>query len=395
MTPGARVAAAIAVLDAVRAGQAAEQALTNWGRGSRYAGSGDRAAVRDLVFGALRCLRSYAALGGSDSGRGLMIGAVRAQGGDPAAVFTGAGHAPQPLTGAEQVVPKISGPEVSGPAVSGLAVSGLAALDCPDWLAPALQQSLGDGFEPVMRRMQSRAPVFLRANLLRATVPQAIERLAAEGITAQTHPLAATALEVTENARKIQTSQTYLEGRVELQDAASQAILAGLPLHGARVLDYCAGGGGKALAMAALGAQVWVHDADPRRMRDLPVRAARAGAAISTFAPPCAPFDLVLLDVPCSGSGSWRRNPEGKWALTAERLEDLIGIQAGILDVAMGWVAPRGHLAYATCSMLAAENTLQIAAFLARHPGWVQVSARQLTPLDGGDGFYVTLLTRE
>ena len=380
MTPGARVAAAIGVLDLTLAGMAAEQALTNWARGSRYAGSGDRAAVRDLVFGALRCRRSYAALGGSETGRGLMIGAMHAAGDPPAAWFTGQGHGAAVLTDAEQ---------------RPGAVSGLAELDCPDWLGPELQASLGADFGPVMRALQGRAPVFLRVNLRRATPAQAQAALAQDGITARPHALAKTALEVTGNARKIQTSRAYLDGLVELQDAASQAILHGLAAPGMRVLDYCAGGGGKALALAAMGAQVWAHDADPRRMRDLPARAARAGVTIPLLERVTGVFDLVVLDVPCSGSGSWRRSPEGKWALCAERLAELLRIQAEILDIAMGYAGKAGKVLYSTCALLDRENAGQIRAFVQRHPAWRVQWQRRLTPLDGGDGFYAALLTRE
>lgn len=385
MTPAARVAAAIEVLDRVLAGQSGEQALTNWGRANRFAGSGDRAALRDLVFGAVRCKRSYAALGGGLTGRDLMIGAVRAAGGDPAAVFSGVGHAPAAVTNADGVE------EVP---------DGLAALDCPDWLGAPLQSALGADFAAVMALLQTRAPAFVRVNLMRGTRDAAVAALADEGIVAVPHALAATALELGDGARKLQRSRAFTDGLVDLQDVASQAVVAGLPLPGkGRVLDYCAGGGGKALALADRGAQVLAHDADPRRMRDLPARAARAGVAVALLdgagVARAAPFDLVLLDVPCSGSGSWRRSPEGKWALSPARLADLAGIQAGILDRTCGLVGPGGVLAYVTCSLLEVENGGQIAGFCDRHPGWRVALQRRLTPCDGGDGFFVALLMRE
>ena len=145
MTPAARAAAAIAVLDRWLAGVPAEQALTNWGRASRYAGSGDRHAVRDIVFDAIRCRRSLAQRGGAETGRGLILGGIRDRGEDPSAVFTGQGHAPAPLETLEIADP--------GPA------GGLAALDCPDWLGPVLQDALGADFAPVMAALRHRAPV--------------------------------------------------------------------------------------------------------------------------------------------------------------------------------------------------------------------------------------------
>lgn len=389
MTPAARVQAAIELLDAIAAGRPAEAALTGWARASRFAGSGDRAAVRDHVFTALRRWRSSAALGGAETGRGRMLGCLRAQGIDPATLFTGQGHAPAPL-GPAEVAHLATPPHLPE----------LVALDCPDWLAPQLRDSLGESFAPVMAALQERAPVFLRAHAGRGGRDAARAALAADGIETRDHPLASTALEVTAKARALRASRAYADGLVELQDAASQAVIEALPpLRGLRVLDYCAGGGGKALAMAAQGAaQVLAHDAAPARMSDLPARAARAGAAIAVCdaaaVAQAAPYDLVLLDVPCSGSGSWRRAPEGKWSLGPERLAALCRTQAEILDAGARLVAPGGWLAYVTCSMLRAENDEQIAAFMARTPGWSVQRSLRLTPLDGGDGFFMSLLTR-
>jgi len=384
MTPAARIAAAIAVLDARAGGVPAEQALTNWGRGSRFAGSGDRAAVRDHVFGVLRRLRSCAALGGGSDGRALMLGALRADGIDPAPLFDGARHHPAPLTEAE-LAHLARAPELPEP----------VALDCPDWLAPALRADLGDRFAPVMEALRHRAPVFLRVNAARATAVQARAALAGEGIAAEFVPDMKNALRITENERKVSGSAAYLEGLVEVQDAASQGVVAALPdLRGARVLDYCAGGGGKALALAAEGAIVLAHDAAPQRMADLPRRATRARASITLLDDPAAaaPFDGVLADMPCSGSGAWRRSPEGKWRLDPEGLAALCATQAGILDAAARLVAPGGWLAAVTCSILRAENEAQVDAFLHRHPAFRREVTRRWLPGPDGDGFFLALL---
>jgi 16S rRNA (cytosine967-C5)-methyltransferase len=378
MTPGARLAAAIAVLDKVQAGQPAEVALTNWGRASRYAGSGDRAAVRDIVFDVLRQKRSCAAWGGAETGRGLVLGWARKTGQE--ALFDGQGHAPA----------------AAEPGAAGQEPKGNAALDCPDWLEAPLRGGLGADFPAVMQALQARAPVFLRVNLARITRDAAAEALMAEGVEAEAHPLAASALEVRSGARRVQTTAAYLDGLVELQDAASQAVVEMLPLQdGMRVLDLCAGGGGKTLAMAARARlQVFAHDAERRRMADLPARAARAGAVVTMVDNPekTAPYDLILTDVPCSGSGSWRRDPEGKWGLTPARLEALVAVQAGIMDRAAGMLGPGGVLGYATCSMIEAENGAQVAGFLERHPGWTLMAERRFTPMEGGDGFYGAVL---
>lgn len=381
MTPAARAAAAIAVLDRVLAGEPAEKALTNWGRASRYAGSGDRAAVRDIVFDALRRRTSAAARGGGLTGRGLVLGLARDAGQE--AFFSGEGHAPAPPGPLE--IAREPGPD--------------ERFDLPVWLLPDLRESLGPDFEAVAEALRSRAPVFLRVNLGKTDVAGAVAALAAEGIEARAHALATTALEVTLNARKVQASQAYLSGLVELQDAASQAVAEALPLaDGLRVLDHCAGGGGKTLAMAARARlRLFAHDVLPRRMADLPDRANRAGVSVTLTERPeaTAPYDLVLVDAPCSGSGSWRRDPEGKWKITPQLYDRVVESQSAILGRAAAMVTPGGVLAYATCSLLQRENRGQVDAFLARNPGWTLERDLRLTPLQGGDGFYLALIWRD
>jgi 16S rRNA (cytosine967-C5)-methyltransferase len=381
MTPAARLSAAIEVLDAILLGQAPEMVLTNWGRANRFAGSGDRAAIRDLVYDALRCRASFAALGGGLTGRGLVLGGVRAAGLEEGVLFSAEGHAPPKVTSLDE----------------GHIPQGYDAVDCPPWLGPKLEATLGADFKPTLAALQSRAPVFLRVNLARLTREAAMAGLAAEGIATKPVSWVHTALEVTDNARKVQTSEGYQTGLVELQDASSQAVVAGLYLTpNAKVLDYCAGGGGKALALAARGAKVWAHDAFPARMADLPARSSRAGQRIMITADPAdtKPYDVVLTDVPCSGSGSWRRDPAGKWALTEARLADLCALQAQIMDDVAPLVRHGGTLAYATCSLLAEENEAQVAAFLGRHAGWIAKTQKRFSPLTGGDGFFLATLTR-
>ncbi|MBD3678067.1 MAG: RsmB/NOP family class I SAM-dependent RNA methyltransferase [Rhodobacteraceae bacterium] len=389
MTPAARVAAAAEILDRISSGEPAEKVLTTWARQNRYAGSGDRAAIRDHVYDCLRCLRSYAALGGGDSGRALVIGALRAAGKDPEEYLTGDRHALSPMTEAEKAPP----PELSSQPRG-------VRLDCPDWLLPYFDASLAQPDE-ALNGLRQRAPVFLRVNLRKTDAENAIKALSAEGISAHRHPLAETALEVTEGARRIQSSDAYRQGLVELQDAASQAVVESLPLKpGMKILDHCAGGGGKTLAMAGqVSGTFHAHDADPRRMRDLPERANRAGVEVALLETQDVltkgPFDLVLCDVPCSGSGSWRRSPEAKWRLTPERLDELTKIQAQILRDASGLVAEGGVLAYATCSLLSVENGEQVDRFVGDHSGWSISSSRQLDLRDGGDGFFIAILKRD
>ncbi len=388
MTPAARISAAIDILDSILAGEPAEKALTNWARASRFAGSGDRAAVRDHVFEALRCRRSYGWLGGGADGRALMIGALHASNTDPESLFSGEKYAPAPLTSEERARRELRD------------APRAVRLDVPDWLLAHLERALGADCTPVLQALRQRAPLFLRVNRLRAQMDEAIRALARDGIEARPHPLAETALEVLRNPRRVRGSSAWRRGLVEIQDAASQAVVGALPLRdGMRVLDYCAGGGGKALAMAARARlALTAHDANPGRMRDLPARAARAGAevAIATQAQLAGRrFDLVVCDVPCSGSGAWRRSPEAKWRLSPKRLQELNEIQKSILRNASEHVDEKGRIAYITCSLLDEENGQVVSHFIQNTPGWRVKMQRRFTPLDGGaDGFFLAVLTR-
>lgn len=381
MTPAARIAAAIGVLDQILGGAPAEQALLRWSRGSRFAGSGDRAALRDLVYGALRRRDSLAALGGGLTGRGLMIGHARQAGLPLETIFTGEGHAPAVLT-PDEVALRAPQPMPD---------------DLPDWLRPDWHQALGADADAVARAMTDRAPVWLRVNLARHDPAAVAEALSAEGIATEPAAALPSALRVVSGERLVARSAAYRDGLIELQDLSPQQACARLPLApGLRVLDYCAGGGGKALALAARqpDMQVAAHDVTPARMADLPVRAARAGLTIALQDRPRGPFDLVVADVPCSGSGTWRRTPDAKWRLTRARLEDLVAVQGRILAQAADLVAPGGSLAYMTCSLLEAENGGRIEAFLAADPRFREADRRTWTPLEGGDGFFMARLQR-
>ncbi|SFC71818.1 RsmB/NOP family class I SAM-dependent RNA methyltransferase [Tropicimonas isoalkanivorans] len=387
MTPGARLAAAAEILDRYLAGEPAERVLTTWARRSRFAGSGDRAAVRDHVFDAIRRRRSAAAAGGEESGRGLVIGLLRLQGRDPDDVLTGQGHSLPALTAVErQHVPQMS---------------ELDRLDCPGWLEDDLRGSLGAEFVPVLEGLQRRADVFLRVNSARGTLEEARAALGDEGIETEPHSLSPTALRVLSGARKVHASAAYRDGLVELQDAASQAVSDQIPLPASGVvLDYCAGGGGKALALAArFDGEILAHDADPRRMKDIPQRASRAGAQVQAATPDeverRAPYGLVVADVPCSGSGAWRRQPEARWRLDRAALDDLRETQAGILDRVATLTGPEGAIAYITCSILRQENEDQVARFLRDHDGWNVEQRYRVSPLAGGDGFFLAVFRRK
>ena len=389
MTPAARVAAAIEVLDAILAGRSAEQALSNWARNSRFAGSKDRAALRDHVFDALRKRASAAALGGGLTGRGLMIGTLSQDGIDPASLFTGEGHAPEALT-VEEVGLLASPPELSPP----------DADDLPAWLWPVWQSDLKENASDAAQALRDRAPLFLRVNQRRGTVDQAIAALGDDDITVSTHPTQHGCLRVDSNPRRVKLSTAYTDGLVEVQDASSQMAVAVMDVpDGAHVLDYCAGGGGKALALAdQFDCAVTAHDVAEQRMADIGPRAERAGVQIETAATDAlmglGPFDVVVVDAPCSGSGTWRRNPESKWQFTEDKLFGFSTLQGEVLANAAKYLKPDGTLYYMTCSVLTAENDAVVDQFVANDPTWVKGATLHLHPGATNDGFYLCQLTR-
>lgn len=384
MTPGARVAAAIEILDSIKVGQPTEQALTRWARNSRFAGSKDRAAIRDHVFDVVRHWRSDAVRGGADTGRGRMIGRLRAQNADLDSLFNGVGHSPAPLTNSER-------------APGAIPVDKGDIWDLPDWLISRFEASLGGIAEITARALTERAPIGLRVNMVRASRADAQHELSEMDIDTVTNPRAETALTVLEGARRIRNCGAYTSGNVELQDAASQAAVECVSGTG-RVLDFCAGGGGKSLALDAAGWRVTAHDVHAARMRDLPARAERGGHNIAIYLPEelaqVGLFDAVFCDAPCSGSGTWRRSPAAKWALTPDGLHGLVSTQADVLDAARSHVSPDGLLYYATCSLLNEENEAQIDAFCARHPKWHCTALKRWPVDEWGDGFFLATLTR-
>ena len=389
MTPAARVEAAIELLDMIipaarTKGAPADRIIAEYFRARRYAGSKDRRAVRDLVYQAIRVCGPV-----PGTGRAAML-AVAAQDEAVAACFDGSSHGPAPRREGEE------------PAMSGLA---------PKWLAAALRASGLGG--PEIAALIDRAPLDIRVNALKAdratiTLPEAGEPLAAA--QALRYP----------SGTQVEQWEAYTQGLIEVQDLGSQLIIEALPVKpGDTVIDLCAGGGGKTLALAArLGnaASIIAADTDKRRLGNLAPRAARAGAAIdhTLLLDPgnemralnhwVRKADHVLVDAPCSGSGTWRRSPEARWRLDPAELARLNKLQDHVLDLGAHLVRPGGTLAFVTCSLLDAEGTHRVAAFLTRHPGW-QVepvimplgrshgTGLRLDPHhDGTDGFFIACL---
>jgi 16S rRNA (cytosine967-C5)-methyltransferase len=385
VTPAARYQAAIEILDRILEGGSAEKALTNWARASRFAGSKDRAAIRDIVFDGLRRRNSAAHNGGALSGRGIVLGLLRLDAGPVAEIFTGDRHAPAALSDGETAL-LMNPPEET-------------ILDLPDWLYAAFERSLGSEASSVERALRARAPTTLRTNLAKTTREKLQEGLAAHGIATTVNPVSPSALTLGVEARNLTALPEFQDGHFELQDAGSQALVDRLPLpKGGRILDYCAGGGGKTLAMAArLSAHYFAHDISASRMAPLKERAERAGVRVKLLAPGAAagqgPYDLVLCDAPCTGSGAWRRSPEAKWKLSEADLQRTRALQASILQEASALVKKDGVLAYATCSVLEEENEGIVRAFLSKTGKWSLLQQEHWKPNATADGFYIALIT--
>ena len=386
MTPGAHIAAAIEVLDQILAGKNAEVSLIKWGRSNRFAGSGDRNAIRDIVYDALRQKNSLTKRSKNISGRSWIIALLKKREVNLDEYFGATRYSP---------------PRVKKWELELLPIENESDLyDIPDWLWPKWKASLGIKANQVADTLKERANIFLRVNIIKGTREDAIQALEKDGIISKFHPTVSTALIVNKGTRKIKNSEAYNIGLVELQDASSQASVLKLNIdQNGPILDFCAGGGGKSLALSAyLNKPIFAYDANFERMKDLPNRARRSRANIRVIKSndlKKSHYGLVFCDAPCSGSGSWRRDPEGKWSLTLQDYERLLSLQENILATASQLVKPNGNLVYATCSILKDENKAQIQKFLENENDWVFQKEKFSIPSELGDGFYFSILKRK
>jgi 16S rRNA (cytosine967-C5)-methyltransferase len=411
---GGRIAAAIEVLDDIDRGhRPAKIALKRWSDGARYAGAKDRAFVSGLVLDALRRRRSLAWRMGGEGARPVVLGVLNLGWGWPNDRLSAAfaeDHGPGALADGELPDANSAPPP---PPVAG---------DYPDWLDAPLARVFGDRRAEEGAALAQRAPIDLRVNTLKSDRPSVLEAL--EPISPEVVDLLPSALRLPApdpaiRAQAPETFPAFSYGWFEIQDAGSQmaAACAG-DIGGQQVLDLCAGGGGKTLALAAMmnnTGQIFAYDNDARRMKDLIPRAERAGVTNLEVRVPMErdPFcglagamDLVFVDAPCTGTGTWRRNPDAKWRLTPQQLERRMAEQDGVLDQAATFVKSGGRIVFATCSLLAEENEDRVAAFLARTPGFsvrpvpfAQFATPEgylrLTPLSAGtDGFFAAVLVR-
>ncbi|MDF1610407.1 RsmB/NOP family class I SAM-dependent RNA methyltransferase [Hoeflea sp. YIM 152468] len=387
MRLGGRLQAAIEVLtDIETRHRPVPEALKDWGASHRFAGSGDRAAISNLVHDALRMKLSHGFLMDGDTPADLAVATLLRQW----------NISPEELTSSldgDKFAPEIPSVGVLA-ACLGRDLSAAPAhvrADIPEWLAGSFERAFDADWEAEAQAMAARPPLDLRANTLMAERDQVLAEFNAHGARPTRLAPNGIRIEASEGPKR-QIAATgevcFTRGWFEIQDEGSQ-LAAGLAgaAAGEKVLDYCAGGGGKSLAFAAMmgnEGSINAYDADRRRLAPMVERIGRAGAEIIYIKDRVAKLsglegrmDRVLIDAPCTGTGTWRRRPDAKWRISEKNISDRIADQDQVLDDASLYVRPGGELAYVTCSLLPEENTDRVKAFLQRHPEFETISLKQ------------------
>lgn len=371
MTPAARLQAAIDILETLATtNQPLDRLLRDWFRNRRYAGSKDRAAISDRVFAIQRHRASLAWRMGSEAPRALVIASLLAAGENVETCFAATGYGPSELSAGERAA-------IATPPTGMVPLHVLG--EFPEFLERELERAFGSDLLDEMQALQVRAPIDLRVNTLKRQRGEVLAALRASGLQAETTPHSPIGIRIAsgEGSAELRRSALFEDGAFEFQDEAAQiAALLCRARPGERILDLAAGAGGKSLALAATmqnQGQLIACDIRQSALQQLAMRAERAGATIIATRllgkePPAGLFDAVLLDAPCSGTGTWRRQPELRWRLSPESLSARTELQDTLLDQAAARVRTGGRLIYATCSILPCENEDRVTAFLVRHP---------------------------
>ena len=389
MTPAARLSAAIEVIEAIDSQRVpAAKALKEWGTAHRFAGSGDRAAISGLVYDVLRRQASSAWIMGQDTARARLLGMLRLERGLStdaiAALCDGSRFAPSPLSEAERSALSSNSLDDATAHIAG---------DYPEWLDAHLAEVFGDDRAAEAAAMASRAPLDLRVNTLKAQRDKVLAATAHLNTMPTKWSPVGLRIEISADARNIgiHAEEAFIKGLIEVQDEGSQlAALLSAAKPGEQVIDLCAGAGGKTLALAAMmggKGRLIATDGDKRQLAPIHERLSRAGVHNCEVRTPKgqgkddgdalsdirSTADLVMIDAPCTGTGTWRRNPDAKWRMRPGALEVRLKAQGQVLDRAASLVKPGGRIAYVTCSVLPAENGDQVRQFLARQPDFAVV----------------------
>ncbi len=400
MTPAARLAAAIDLLEAVDASARPADATANdFFRARRFIGSGDRRAVSDRAWSVLRHRRRLTWwLGHTHAlptprlliGASLLLDGWSLDGVEQS--FSGGQFAPARLLPPERAALR----PLEGRTPEHPDMPPAVRLEIPDWIFGPLAEKFGPATEAELAALTTPAPLDLRVNALKTTRADAQKALLAEGIDTKPTPYSPWGLRIP-TRRALTTGPAFQTGLVEIQDEGSQlvALLVGAE-PGMRVADWCAGAGGKTLAVAMTmknRGHIVACDVHARRLEAAVKRLRRAGvhnveqhlivAGDKWAKRQEKKFDRVLVDAPCTGCGTWRRNPDARTRLTETDLAELLVKQASILDAASRLTKPGGRLIYATCSLLPAENEDQVTAFMHRHPDFSLVPLTDAWPLAG------------
>lgn len=410
MTPAARLSAAIEILGNIDTQRVpAANALKDWGTSHRFAGSGDRAALAGLVFDVLRRRASSAYLMVADTPRARLLGMLKLERGMDAdavaALCNGEGFAPAALTDAERAALTSRTLDNAPAHIAG---------DFPEWLDRHLAAVFGDDRVAEATAMASRAPLDMRVNTLKAKREKVLGSMKHLGASVTPWSPIGLRIELGADARNpgIHAEEDFIKGAVEVQDEGSQlaALLSGAK-PGEQVIDMCAGAGGKTLALAAMmegKGRLIATDRDKRQLAPIHERLSRAGVHNADVRTPKGPADtlddikasadLVVIDAPCTGTGTWRRNPDAKWRMRPGALDIRLKDQAEVLERAASLTKPGGRIAYITCSVLPQENSEQVKAFVSRHPEYAVVPPAQVASVlwDKTDDFLsVTYQTAE
>ncbi len=400
MRKDARANAAIFILDEFLDGQNLNSVLSRWAKSNRYAGSSDRESIRNIVFDILRVKKTFTYTLKKEkqpiNGRALVFLYSVFYSLPLNDIFTGQKYAPEKLNiyeiGFSEIVKENNDRDFE------------VVDNVPDFLIGEFKRSLSSKFSDVMRLLEKRAPVSIRVNALKSDISSILDVLSLERIEGTMSKEVRYGIDIIGNPRRLTQIQAFKDGYFEVQDLNSQKIIERLPINEhTKILDYCAGAGGKILSIACLlngNGRFFVHDIDKKKLIEADLRAKRAGIKlkrlnIENMQKLSSSFDYILADVPCSGSGAWRRNPQQKWRITPVTLKEILNRQITILNEVKDLIKKSGFLFYITCSLLKIENEEIVDQFLIQNKDFRLCNKENIAIDAHGDGFFYAVLQKK